>query len=339
MRKYFLIVLLFFVFLVFGLAIYFFVIPPKVINVYPLDQSQNVELDSSLIIKFNKPVARQKIEPNIFPNVHGEWRFEDSLKKNHLFRTLIFIPAINFKPDTKYQVKIKNIVSPLSIGFSTNFAFEFKTKSISFKDKKPPPVKPLAPKVTLLDVPFWWQKYPLSCEAASLRMALASKGIYLTEDEIMEKIGYGKPLVRKNNIWADPHKAYVGRIDGKICKTGYGVYWEPLAKAGEKWRPTESFSGWTLKDLIREINLGNPVLFWGVLPKDRLTDCSWYTPKGKYIKAFKETHVRVVVGYIGNPENPLKIIIHDPLSGRLYWKTSFFLKNWKVFDYSGVVVR
>ena len=179
----------------------------------------------------------------------------------------------------------------------------------------------------------------MSCEAASLKMALANKEIYVSEDEIMQEIGYDNPLIRKDSLWGDPHKAYVGDIDGKICDTGYGVYWEPVAKAANIWREAEAFSGWSLEKLMREIKAGNSVIVWGALPTANLTDCSWYTPEGKYIKAYQETHVRLVVGYIGDAENPSKIIINDPLSGRLYWDTSFFLANWSVFGYSGVVVR
>ena len=81
------------------------------------------------------------------------------------------------------------------------------------------------------------------------------------------------------------------------------------------------------------------MIVWGTLPVPYIHDCSWYTPGGKYIKAIREDHVRLVVGFIGKPENPLKIILNDPLSGRLYWTTSYFLTNWRAFGYSGVVIK
>ena len=89
----------------------------------------------------------------------------------------------------------------------------------------------------------------------------------------------------------------------------------------------------------KEIESGNPVVVWGTMPVNNLSDCSWFTTEGKYIKAFRETHVRLAVGFVGDSENPSKIILNDPLSGRLYWDTSYFLTNWSAFDYSGVVVR
>ncbi len=107
-----------------------------------------------------------------------------------------------------------------------------------------------------------WQDHPLSCEAASLKMALSGKGVFVSENEIMEKIGYDLTPC-KDNIWTDPYQIYVGDINGKVCRTGYGVYWGPIAKAAQNFRLAEDFSNWKIEDLTREIKLGNPVIVWG----------------------------------------------------------------------------
>lgn len=311
--------------------------PPRVVNISPSGGALDVPLNSTLVISFDKPVKRQEIQPLISPQVHGEWRFENPLIENHLFKTLVFIPAIEFEPGTQYRVKIENIKG---FGFekSSSFQFTFKTYSEPQDEVSEPETTKTKPKVTILEIPLDWQDYALSCEAACLKMALTGKGVFISEDEIMEKIGYDLDS-RRENIWGDPYEKYVGDIDGKMCKTGYGVYWWPVAKAGQNWRETEAFSGWEIKDLTREIEAGNPIIVWGVLPVDTLTDCSWYTSEGKYVLAFKETHVRLVIGFIGPENNPSKIILNDPLSGRLYWLTDYFLENWKVFNNSGVLIR
>ena len=41
---------------------------------------------------------------------------------------------------------------------------------------------------SVLTVPFFKQKYSLSCEIASLRMALAYKWVYVEEDELIEDL-------------------------------------------------------------------------------------------------------------------------------------------------------
>ncbi len=331
--------------------------PPMVINFYPEEGKTNVLLDSFLVINFDKPIKRKEIQHLISPEVHGEWKFKDALIKNHLFKTLIFAPAVELKPDVQYEVKLENIRG-FGLKKSNSFQFTFKTipdpEAISaeaetgsngkqieynnFSEEKTAKTE-TEPELTMIRISLDWQDRNLSCEAASLKMALAGKGIFVSETEIMDKIGYDL-TPRKENIWGDPYQKYVGDIDGKMCLSGYGVYWEPVAKAAQTWRKdTGAFSGWGIKDLTREIKTGNPVVFWGVLPTGNLTDCSWYTLEGKYILAFKQTHVRTVIGFIGPEDNPSKIIINDPLSGRLYWATDYFLKNWKVFNYSGVVVK
>lgn len=334
-------------------AIYFFILPPKVINVTPSHDAQDVSFNTPLIIKFDKPVGRKSLNHLIIPEAYGEWKFEDPLVKNHLFRTLVFTPAVDFEQNTRYQVKIENVISPLGIGLPSSFSFSFKTQSISsekISQNNNQPEKLLEPQsetslltqtepeITLLNIALDWQDHPLSCEAASLKMALAEKGVYISEDDIMEKIGYDQ-TPHQGDVWGDPYRAFVGNIDGKICNTGYGVHWDPVANAANNWREAEAFSNWDLKNLTKEIELDNPVMVWGTLPVKTIHDCSWYTPEGKYIKTFWETHVRLVIGFIGESQNPSKIILNDPLTGRLYWSTSYFLTNWKAFGYSGVVIR
>ena len=312
---------------------------PRVISVSPANSSQDISLNAELIINFDKPLNRRQIQHTISPEILGEWKFENPLVKNHLFKTLVFKPAVNFEPNTNYQVKLENIKG-FSLAKNNYFSFIFKTKENEQNQVLATTTNSSSsePEITLIDAPLYWQKYRLSCEAASLRMALAAKEVYISEDDIMGEIGYDA-TPHKNNVWGDPYSAYVGDINGKICDTGYGVYWEPVAKAANNWIEAEAFSGWDLQKLTDEIKSGNPVIMWGTLPVDALHDCSWQTPQGKDIKTFKETHVRLVVGFIGDENNPEKIILNDPLSGKLYWDTSYFLKNWETFNYSGVVVR
>lgn len=293
-------------------------------------QVDKLTADSKIIIKFDKPIKRQEVLQSISPNILGEWSFKDPLVRNHLFRTLVFTPAVDFKPNTDYKIQLDNVAEAFGMGGIGSFTFDFKTKAAMSETV-------LEPEATLIDIPLDWQDYPLSCEAASLKMALSAKDVHVSEDEILEEIGYD-PSPHVGDFWGNPQKAFVGDVNGEICETGYGVYWQPLAEAANLWREAEAFSNWTLEQTLQEIQKGNPVVFWGVLPKEKLTDCSWRSD-GKRIKAFKETHVRTVIGFIGSVENPSKIIINDPLSGRLYWDTSDFLSNWSVFNNSGVVVR
>jgi len=311
---------------------------PKVINVYPTSGQQNVELNSTLIINFDKPVNRKEILPSISPTAFGQWKFENPLLKEHLYKVLVFEPAIDFLPDTTYMIKIEGIKGFINTS-NNSFSFTFKTianseQILAVRNE----ATSTQSEITLIKTTFNWQKYRLSCEAASLKMALSAKGINVSEDEIMAKVGFD-PTPHENGIWGDPNLAFVGDINGKICSTGYGVHWGPVAKAANNWTEAEAFSGWNLEKLINEIKLGNPIITWGTLPVTTPHEYSWHTPQGKEIKTYRETHVRLAVGFVGDPENPAQIIMDDPLSGQIYWDTDYFLKNWQAFDFSGVVVR
>lgn len=333
-----------------AVSFYLIILPPTVTQSFPVNGSEGVDIGASLIINFDKPVKRTWIEQSIEPNVPGEWEFRNSILENHLYRTLVFIPAFPFLPDTEYKVSLKNIVNTPGIGMRGVFNYTFKTKNELPKEiavsADGTATNQLAlasslvpePMMKILDIPMHWQEKKLSCEAASLKMALNFKGTAISEKTIMEKIGFDL-TPRNGNVWGDPNKSFVGDIDGSSCRTGYGVSWDPVAEAARNWNDAKSFSGWSLQDLTEEIRSGNPVIVWGTIPVKQLTDCSWYTPEGKYIKAFRETHVRLVIGYTGPAANPTKIIMNDPLSGVLYWSAEKFMSNWKEFGYSGVAVR
>src|SRR3989344_6450470 len=296
---------------------------PKVTNVYP-SSDDLAELDTKIIIKFSKPIKRQEVTHEIIPEVHGEWKFQSPILENHLYRELIFMPLVPLEPDTEYKVRVQNIKNHSGIQ-GKNVTFSFRTKKLDIpQTANLPEIKietASKPSITLLDIPVDWQDDPLSCEAASLKMALVFKGAKVSEKDIMEKIGTDE-TPRKGNVWGDPHETYVGDIKGEICKTGYGVYWDPVAKAAMHWNAAEVKTNWNIEELAKEISLGNPVVVWGKIPGDTINDCSWFTSRGKYVKAYKEAHVRLVVGFVGRKENPEKIILNDPIAGRLYWDTS-----------------
>lgn len=123
----------------------------------------------------------------------------------------------------------------------------------------------------VLDVPAYIQERALSCEVATLKMALAYKGVTVSENELMGHVGYD-PTPHVGNTWGNPHQAFVGDIDGRQPTTGYGVYWEPIARAGAEYRPTEYFTNGTVQDLTYEIVRGNPVVVWGNTASGRRVD-------------------------------------------------------------------
>ncbi len=196
---------------------------------------------------------------------------------------------------------------------------------------------------TLLQVPQYYQRYSLSCEAVSLRMALAYKNKTVSEDELIQNLKFAtlKPAhydSRTNQeIWGDPEVGFVGRIDGSMpAKTGYGVYEKPILDLALRYDKAAILEPATLDSLIGEIAAGNPVVVWGSINGG--IDISWHDESGKFIKAISGEHARVVVGFSGTESAPTGIILNDPVYGRIEMTTAEFLRDWGLLGNKGVVV-
>lgn len=184
-----------------------------------------------------------------------------------------------------------------------------------------------------LKVPYYKQQYENSCEAASLRMALAYYGIKKNDVQILTQFGYN-PQYRDwdKNIWDDPQKQYVGFVDvtGKPYG-GYGVYGLPVVRAAQFFkRQAEYATGTaiTAQYLAKQIESGYPVVIWGYTS---ITEppYTWTTPEGVEVKAFKGEHARTVMGLRGTSEQPVGFYVHDPFNNKQaqYWKAEDLISH------------
>lgn len=289
--------------------------PAKVVSSSPADHGQGVSVASSLQFTFNQAVDHQSAEGklNVSPSVDGSVAWEG--------QTMVFKPKQPLAFNATYTISLAPGVKS-----QTGFASEEEQK-FTFSTEL---------SVTKLAVPFHRQEHNLSCEVATLVMVLAYRGINVSEQTLIEAIGFDSTK-KQNGVWGNPNVAFVGDIDGRQPSTGYGVYWQPVAKAAQKYRPARWFTGGAITDLTSEIKKGNPVIVWGTAGSGRRID--WQTPQGGTVVAVSGEHTRVVIGFIGSADNPTKIITLDPLSGEKYFTKDSFLANWSVLGYSGVIVE
>ncbi len=176
-----------------------------------------------------------------------------------------------------------------------------------------------------LKIPHYKQPYPNSCEATSLKMALAYRGIVKNEIQILTAFTYN-PTYKDwtNNIWDDPQKQYVGYVDvSGRPNGGYGVYGLPVVKALESFGRRGTYAtgtAITAQFLAEAIDAKNPVLIWGYTS---LTEpaYTWTTREGVLVKAVRGEHVRVVTGFKGTVAHPVGFYVHDPFTGKVheYW--------------------
>ena len=191
-----------------------------------------------------------------------------------------------------------------------------------------------------LRVPFLRQEHALSCEVATLRMALAYRGITVTEAELLTAVSVDPaPRRRVNGVltWGDPDEAFVGDVDGIMSKTGYGVHASPLGRLVGRYRTAEVIENGTAGSLTDAIANGNPVIVWGHIPGHG-RPMPWRTLGGKEIRAVDGEHTRVVIGYNGTREQPTGFFVIDPIYGEQYWKTEKFMANWAPLGRTGVII-
>ena len=192
-----------------------------------------------------------------------------------------------------------------------------------------------------LEVPFLRQEHALSCEVAALRMALAYRGIAVTERELLDAVGVDPAPRRRapdgTTTWGDPDVAFVGDVDGSTGRTGYGVYAGPIGKVAGQYRKAKTLSNATPQALADAIAQGNPVVVCGFLGRGRLIP--WQTLGGRMIPAIEGEHARVAMGYTGTQDEPTGFFLMDPVYGEQYWKLDAFLMNWGALRKMGVVVE
>lgn len=193
--------------------------------------------------------------------------------------------------------------------------------------------------ITQIAIPLHTQEHALTCEVAALRMALNFYGTGITEEELLEKLSFDtKEPKSPDNIWGDPDKGFVGDIDGSIFKgTGYGVYDKPIRNLAAEYRPSFTIENADLSDVLEEVENGHPVIVWGLL--SRMKPILWQTQEGKKIEAHPGEHARVVTGFYGTISNPTKIILMDPIYGKVRISKEKFLRDWKIMENRNVAIR
>ena len=188
-----------------------------------------------------------------------------------------------------------------------------------------------------LNIPFHRQEHSLSCEIATLKMALDYYKLDIPESELLEKLPFDTESRRnKNNTWGNPNLGFVGNIDGKMPNEGYGVYEKPIAKLASRYRRARSVENATLQEILTETAKGRPVIVWGAIGSGK--DISWKTSGGQEIKAVFGEHTRIISGFSGTVSNPEKVYLLDPIYGQRVMSKEKFLADWALLDNKAVVV-
>jgi uncharacterized protein YvpB len=156
--------------------------------------------------------------------------------------------------------------------------------------------------VALIPSPVYGQTRSLSCEAAALQMALAAKGIYVSQAWIIAAIGADRrgPVMSGRNVvhWGDPYATFVGNIDGsEPGYTGYGVYDPPVAIAAERaGAGATDLENVDPQVLYQQVLDGNPAVVWVVNHLGTTTLRTWTAWDGRVVPYSVGEHAMTLVG-------------------------------------------
>ena len=177
----------------------------------------------------------------------------------------------------------------------------------------------------LVGVPLLAQQRNLSCEYAALAMAMGAYGVWVSEYDFDDRVGWSE----------NPHWGYRGDISGWWGSTDdYGVYASALAPVlpdfgfwGE-----EFYAQGNATALTARLDAGTPVLVWLGLWGD--TGFYEYAADGTPFKLVPGLHVVVVDGYDSGG-----VYVADPATGGTkYLDWSTFMSFWNVMDGMGLSV-
>ena len=181
--------------------------PVRISASTPAAGGTGVGINSDLSLTFDQAVDQPSVESRfrITPTVAGGFSWGGQKMTFNPDQPLDF--NINYRVSVAAGVKSVNGFDSAE-DFNLDFATEYS--------------------VTKLAVPFHRQEHNLSCEAATLVMALKFHGVSVSEQALIDAIGFDETK-KANGVWGNPHVAFVGDIDGHQPSTGYGVYWQPIA--------------------------------------------------------------------------------------------------------------
>jgi uncharacterized protein YvpB len=197
------------------------------------------------------------------------------------------------------------------------------------------------PLAALLDIAEDGQDQPVTCEVASLKMALRFRGISTDErsllaltgvDDRRADLGADGAVVR----WGNPNRAFVGDPAGHMSDlTGYGTYAAPVARAAVAAGGSvlAAGAGIPASAVFAAVMAGHPVVTWVTSDYQRHQLRTWRAWDGAEVSYTMAEHAVLVIGV-----TPAMVVINDPWWGQVWHDRSTFEAAYATFGGMAVVI-
>jgi uncharacterized protein YvpB len=192
----------------------------------------------------------------------------------------------------------------------------------------------------VLNVPWYQQAFELSCESASLRMALAYEGIETTDQAVLDIVGADPSRATFVNgalRWGDPYVSFVGNVNGsEIALTGYGMYYPTVVKAATQLggHVLAAGEGVTPDQVYEAVLAGHPVVTWVTYQWVILRRQDYVAFDGRTIPyAGPGEHAVTIVGV-----DPTRVLVNNPWSGPEWVSKALFERIYLTYNQMAVVL-
>ena len=193
---------------------------------------------------------------------------------------------------------------------------------------------------TIGNVTYFRQVYELSCEEASLQMALSHEGIYPTQAQELNDIGidyrsgyYSGSVLR----WSDPYTVFVGDPNGsEVALTGYGTFYPTIERIAFQYgaRVMRAGEGIPAQDVYNAVLNDHPVVTWVSFDWLYHGPQPWLAFDGNWVQYHGPIeHAVTVVGV-----TPTDVFVYNPWFGPQWVSKSTFEAAYITFNSMAVMV-
>jgi uncharacterized protein YvpB len=190
-------------------------------------------------------------------------------------------------------------------------------------------------------VPYHRQDYALSCEAASLQMALGHQGIAASQAQVLNSIGIDRRRATHSGSllrWGDPYVSFVGDPSGsEVALTGYGTYFPTIAGVAARYggNVLRAGEGIPAGDVYLAVLQNHPVVAWISYDWRYHAPGSWLAFDGRWVQYQGPVeHTVTVVGV-----NRDSVYVLNPLSGPQWVSKGSFEAAYSTYRNMAVILQ
>ncbi len=190
-------------------------------------------------------------------------------------------------------------------------------------------------------VPAYQQQLGNDCEAASLRMVLAARGVQVSDQDVLGHIGIDLAHPKagvSGPLSGDPFQAFVGSPNGSEgAGTGFGVYYPPVARAAQSYGMSVAAAGQGISpaQLGSAVAAGHLAIVWVDYNWRDVAAGSYTAYDGRVVPYAGPSEHTVVVTAVSNGQ----YLINDPARGQLQISAAAFAAGYASYGDMAVIIQ